>query len=382
MDARDRLRRYLEQRRELGESEFLLDGLPVEDALRMLGARGKLAPRAKGDSPASTRADRESDVPERPVAPDYSYDAPPPERAPSVQAPPEPAPRFAAGTTTDWREALRNAGAAKPGEKASAPSSTPNPSSAQAPAVGESGVTVPAGTAPTLTPPSSNGSTASLPAWLAALGIPPGLASGSLRTSDMAPHVAALPTLDNIAEHVAACTSCALHKSAKHSVPGEGDPRAEVLCVGEAPGAHEDEQGRPFVGEAGQLLTKILGAIQLGRDDVYICNVLKHRPPGNRDPLPDEVVACQPYLLRQIELVQPRVIVALGRFAAQTLLQTTAGIGMLRGKVHEYHGVPLIVTYHPAALLRNEQWKRPTWEDVKLARRILDASRAAIRGTE
>jgi uracil-DNA glycosylase len=115
---------------------------------------------------------------------------------------------------------------------------------------------------------------------------------------------------------------------------------------------------------------------------VYICNVLKHRPPGNRDPLPEEVLACQPYLLRQIELVRPKVILALGRFAAQTLLQTTTGIGALRGKVHRFHGVPLIVTYHPAALLRNESWKRPTWEDVKLARRILDAARATSSGAE
>jgi DNA polymerase len=147
--------------------------------------------------------------------------------------------------------------------------------------------------------------------------------------------------------------------------------------VGEAPGASEDELGRPFVGEAGQLLTKILGAIQLTRDDVYICNVLKHRPPGNRDPLPEEVLACQPYLVRQIELVRPKVILALGRFAAQTLLQTSTAIGALRGKLHRYQSVPLIVTYHPAALLRNESWKRPTWEDVKLARRVLDAARAA-----
>ena len=146
--------------------------------------------------------------------------------------------------------------------------------------------------------------------------------------------------------------------------------------MGEAPGATEDQQGRPFVGEAGQLLTKILGAIQLEREQVYICNVLKHRPPGNRDPLPDEVHACQPYLMRQLELVKPRVILALGRFAAQTLLQTTTSIGQLRGQLHRFHGIPLIVTYHPAALLRNESWKRPTWEDVKLARRVLDASRA------
>jgi DNA polymerase len=192
-----------------------------------------------------------------------------------------------------------------------------------------------------------------------------------------APELAAVPTLTELADHVAGCRRCALHKSATHHVAGEGHPTAELLCVGEAPGANEDEQGRPFVGEAGELLTKILGAIQLSREDVYICNVLKHRPPGNRDPLPDEIVACQPYLLRQIELVRPRVILALGRIAAQTLLHTTTGIGALRGRVHRFHGVPLIVTYHPAALLRNEAWKRPTWEDVKLARRLLDASRAA-----
>ena len=203
-----------------------------------------------------------------------------------------------------------------------------------------------------------------------------------MRVAELSPAVATMPTLEEVAASVAGCTACPLHKTAKHAVPGVGNPQAEFLCVGEAPGAHEDEQGLPFVGEAGQLLTKILGAIQLSRDDVFICNVLKHRPPANRDPLPEEVLACQPYLLRQIELVRPRVILALGRFAAQTLLQTTAAIGALRGKVHRLHGVPLIVTYHPAALLRNESWKRPTWEDVKLARRILDASRAAERGTE
>ena len=216
-----------------------------------------------------------------------------------------------------------------------------------------------------------------LPAWLSALDLPRGIEAGQLRVVDAAPDVASLPTLAQIAEHVAGCTRCALYKSAKHHVPGEGNASAELLCVGEAPGVDEDEQGRPFVGESGQLLTKILGAIQLSREDVFICNVLKHRPPGNRDPLPDEVVACQPYLLRQIELVRPRVILALGRVAAQTLLQTTSGIGALRGRIHRFHGVPLIVTYHPAALLRNESWKRPTWDDVKLARRILDASRSA-----
>ena len=155
-------------------------------------------------------------------------------------------------------------------------------------------------------------------------------------------------------------------------VPGEGNPDADLVCVGEAPGATEDEQGRPFVGQAGQLLTKILAAIELRREDVFICNVLKHRPPGNRNPEPDEVAACSPYLVRQIELLRPRVILALGTFAAQTLLQTRESIGKLRGRIHRYYGVPLIVTYHPAALLRNPAWKRPTWEDVQLARRLLD----------
>jgi DNA polymerase len=181
-----------------------------------------------------------------------------------------------------------------------------------------------------------------------------------------------LDTLDAIAQTVAGCTRCPLYATAKNPVPGTGNPNADFMIVGEAPGANEDEQGVPFVGQAGQLLTKIIEAIQLGRDDVFIANVLKHRPPGNRNPMPEEVTACSPYLVRQIELVRPKVILALGTFAAQTLLETKATIGKLRGQIHRYYGVPLIVTYHPAALLRNPAWKRPTWEDVQLARRILD----------
>lgn len=257
--------------------------------------------------------------------------------------------RFSGEASTDWRATLQ--------AEAPAPSAMPTPAPVARPATPASG--------------------SDLPAWLTALGVPAGLDAGRLQVAALLPEVAACATLDDVAAHVAACTRCALHKTARHPVPGEGNPQAEVLCVGEAPGANEDEQGRPFVGEAGQLLNKILGAIQLEREDVFICNVLKHRPPGNRDPLPEEVAACQPYLLRQIELVRPKVIIAWGRFAAQTLLQTTTGIGQLRGQIHRYHGVPLIVTYHPAALLRNEAWKRPTWEDVKLARRVLDAARSA-----
>jgi DNA polymerase len=183
-----------------------------------------------------------------------------------------------------------------------------------------------------------------------------------------------LQSLDEIAAKVHKCTRCPLYETATNGVPGEGDPKAKLVCVGEAPGAKEDETGRPFVGQAGQLLTKILAAIELTREDVFIVNVLKHRPPGNRNPRPEEVEACSPYLIRQLELIKPKVIVAFGTFAAQTLLQTKTPIGQLRGLVHRYHGIPLIVTYHPAALLRNPAWKRPTWEDVKLARRILDSS--------
>jgi DNA polymerase len=186
-------------------------------------------------------------------------------------------------------------------------------------------------------------------------------------------------TLDEIAHAVAGCTLCPLYKTAKNPVPGTGNPNADFVVVGEAPGASEDEQGVPFVGAAGQLLTKILAAIALSRDDVFICNVLKHRPPGNRNPEPNEVQACSPYLVRQIELLRPKVLLALGTFAAQTLLQTRESIGKLRGRIHRYYGVPLVVTYHPAALLRNPSWKRPTWEDVQLARRILDR---ANPGTE
>jgi DNA polymerase len=183
-----------------------------------------------------------------------------------------------------------------------------------------------------------------------------------------------LDSLEEIAAKVKKCTRCPLYETATNAVPGEGNPKAKMVCVGEAPGAKEDETGRPFVGQAGQLLTKILAAIDFKREDVFICNVLKHRPPGNRNPRPEEVEACSPYLIRQLELIKPKVIVAFGTFAAQTLLNSKTPLGQLRGLVHRYHGIPLVVTYHPAALLRNPAWKRPTWEDVKLARRILDSA--------
>lgn len=178
--------------------------------------------------------------------------------------------------------------------------------------------------------------------------------------------------IEAVARLVASCRGCELFRTALNPVPGEGNPNADFVCLGEAPGATEDEQGRPFVGQAGQLLTKILAAVNLRREDVFIMNVLKHRPPGNRNPDPVEVAACRPFLQRQLELIRPKVILALGTFAAQTLLATKAPISKLRGQVHQYQGIPVVVTYHPAALLRNPSWKRPAWEDVQFARRILD----------
>jgi uracil-DNA glycosylase len=204
------------------------------------------------------------------------------------------------------------------------------------------------------------------------LDVPIGLSVGSEVRELFGGPMAHIGSHEQMAQAVDACRRCQLFATATQGVPGEGPAQAGVMVVGEAPGANEDATGRPFVGAAGQLLTKILGSVDLRREDVFICNVMKHRPPGNRNPTPDEVAACSPYLVRQVELVKPKVILALGTFAAQTLLSTRLPIGKLRGQVHRYHGVPLIVTYHPAALLRNPGWKRPTWEDVRLARRVLD----------
>lgn len=357
VDARERLRRYLEQRRELGESELVLDGMSVDDVMAMIGARGTArVPRAsRGPVSAMTppeqpsappRTDAATPTPVPTPVPMPSAEPPPVADAP-VSPPPVPERRFDADASADWRTTLRQADEPRAGA-------------------------MPAGV------PAVPSRAAVLPPWLAALGLPPGFAAGSPLTAISGDdRNARANSLDAIGALIRSCTACSLHKAARNAVPGEGDPQAEFVCVGEAPGASEDEQGVPFVGEAGQLLIKILSAIQLTRESVFICNVLKHRPPANRDPLPDEVAACQPFLRQQLAVVKPRVILALGRFAAQTLLNTTTPIGKLRGQVHEYHGIPVIVTYHPAALLRNAAWKRPTWEDVKLARRILDASRAA-----
>ncbi len=186
---------------------------------------------------------------------------------------------------------------------------------------------------------------------------------------------------DQLEAAVRSCTRCPLSASRTQGVPGVGDRRAEWLFIGEAPGAEEDRLGEPFVGQAGKLLDAMLAAIGLERGrNVYIANVLKSRPPGNRDPKPEEAAACLPYLERQIELMRPRLIVALGRIAAQNLLLTDTPIGRLRGHVHSWRGVPMVVTYHPAYLLRNPADKAKAWEDLLLARRTLQALRQAESG--
>ena len=176
-------------------------------------------------------------------------------------------------------------------------------------------------------------------------------------------------TLEDVAQKVASCSRCALSKKRTHTVPGMGVPNPAVLVVGEGPGAEEDAQGLPFVGPAGKLLDKMLEAISLSRDvNCYIANIVKCRPPNNRTPLPEEADACISFLEAQIHILKPKLILAAGRTAAQNLLKTTEALGRLRGTFRDYNGIPLLVTYHPSALLRDVSLKRPAWEDLKLFR--------------
>jgi uracil-DNA glycosylase len=181
-----------------------------------------------------------------------------------------------------------------------------------------------------------------------------------------------LGSLDAVAGVISTCRKCGLCKGRDQTVPGEGNPNARLMCIGEGPGEKEDRTGRPFVGAAGVLLDQILAAIDCPRETVFIANIVKCRPPQNRKPLPEEALACLPYLHRQIALVRPKVILALGGTAAEWMLGVRKSLGDLRGQVHSYAGIPLVVTYHPAALLRNPNWKRPTWDDVRIARQLLD----------
>ncbi len=189
----------------------------------------------------------------------------------------------------------------------------------------------------------------------------------SERSSDT--ELASSKTLVHVREELGECTRCKLHTGRTTIVFGVGNPQAWLVFVGEAPGADEDQQGEPFVGRAGQLLTRIIEAMQLTREQVYICNIVKCRPPGNRNPEPEEIAACEPFLIAQLQAIQPKLICALGTFAAQTLLRTKEPISKLRGRFHDYHGIPLLPTFHPAYLLRNPHEKKTVWEDMKLLKR-------------
>lgn len=310
-DPRDLLRSYLRQRRELGEDELVLDRLSPAELQALLSG----APAAPPARPSAAQAERAADRPA-----DRSTDLPAEravERAPAtlsrvevIAPPPFPA----------EPDAHVRAGAPVPG-------TTQAPPSRRAPAAYVS-----------------------------------------------AEEISSLPVLSEVREIALGCPRCALAKTRTHVVFGEGREDADVMVVGEAPGQEEDRSGRPFVGRAGKLLDLLLLSSGFSRDDVYICNVLKCRPPQNRNPQPDEVDACSPYLLRQVELVRPRVILAFGTFAAQTLLGTDITIGKLRGRTHQYRGVPLVPTYHPAACLRHPAWTRSVWEDLQRARGVLDAA--------
>jgi DNA polymerase len=198
-------------------------------------------------------------------------------------------------------------------------------------------------------------------------------ASLALRAPDTAPLAPGTEAQwEGLRAEVLGCTKCALHSTRTQGVFGVGNRRADWLIIGEAPGAEEDRQGEPFVGRAGKLLNAMLLSLGLPREQVFIANVLKSRPPGNRDPKPDEVAACLPYLLRQIALLKPKLMLAVGRIAAQNLLATDVSLGRLRGQVHTFGelNTPLIVTYHPAYLLRTPADKRKAWEDLKFARSV------------
>jgi DNA polymerase len=179
--------------------------------------------------------------------------------------------------------------------------------------------------------------------------------------------------LDALRDQALACTRCRLCTGRTQAVFADGNPNARLMVVGEAPGAHEDQTGLPFVGPAGKLLDLMLASVGLSRrESAYICNVIKCRPPGNRNPSPDEIEACAPFLRRQIELIRPEALLAVGTFSGQLLTRSDRPLGKLRGEVYSYEGVPLVVTYHPAALLRNPGWSRAAWEDLQLLRQVMD----------
>jgi DNA polymerase len=201
------------------------------------------------------------------------------------------------------------------------------------------------------------------------------LTSPESRVGGVAPQSSGSPEYEGLRAEALSCTSCELAKTRIQVVFSDGNPNARLMVVGEAPGAKEDQTGKAFVGPAGKFLDLLLASVGLDREtSAYICNVLKCRPPGNRNPLPREIEACTTFLKRQIEVISPQALLAVGAFSAQFLTGREAPIGQLRGEVYSYHGVPLVVTYHPAALLRNGTLTRPTWDDLQLLRQVMDGT--------
>ena len=377
MNAKERLRAYLEQRRELGESEMMLDALDVDDVMRMLGAlpgsAGEhAAPSVTGpddELPAALRLSKTHGSTAAPMPPVAPTSAPPRARVPDPQervvfnagAPDAPT------ASGDWHEVMRNLQSGSQSDGTGKPPAPPPPAQTSHP----------------VTPDAAprDESMQALPHRAPLIGtlrveglvVPLGLRIERPALQSAAAAMG-LHALADVTAAITSCTRCSLHETATQPVPGIGNPVADVMVIGDAPREVEDLGGEPFGGPAGELLDKILAAVQLSRASVYLCNVMNHRTPGDRQPMPDEIRACSPFLQRQIDLVQPKLIIAFGTFTAQSLLGTKLPMGKLRQQIHWYQGIPLVATYHPAALLRNDAWKRPTWEDVKLARRVLDAT--------
>jgi uracil-DNA glycosylase family 4 len=318
-DPRALLAAHLRQRRELGEAELVLDHLTADEVRAVLASRPAVVPSGPAADPSDAR--RRPDASPSPDAARRRDEAPSREAVARREEPPRETPQ------------------ARPSS-----ADRDDPLAARPPTTGPTRVHVPV----------------------------PGGPPTALGPSMSAEEIGRLPTLDAVCGVASGCPRCGLARTRTQVVFGEGDPAARLMIVGEAPGEREDRSGRPFVGPAGKLLDLLLATVGFPRESVYICNVLKCRPPQNRNPQPDEVAACSPYLLRQVDLVAPRAILAVGTFAAQTLLSTDVTIGKLRGRVHQYRGIPLVPTYHPAALLRSPAWVRATWDDLQRLRAVLD----------
>nr|WP_236673517.1 uracil-DNA glycosylase family protein [Comamonas sp. JC664] len=307
----------------------------------MIDAKAALELQRSGPS-LRERFARTHGAPDAPSAPQAPR-AEPPARTPPASPPPDARPG-------GWE---RPAATGPAGQGTTAPARMPPPAAPPR-------AMPPAETRPPMSRPLAAGAPTEVPRQAPPASVPlPGAASG------------ARPTLDEIRRDLGDCRRCKLCTGRKNLVFGSGNPRAELVFVGEGPGENEDLQGVPFVGAAGELLTKMIGAMGYRRDDVYICNVVKCRPPGNRNPEPDEIAACEPFLRAQLAAIQPKVVVALGKFAAQTLLRDSTAITRLRGNWRTYEGIQLMPTFHPAYLLRSPAEKRKAWEDLQAVMKVL-----------